>query len=56
LLDAGAQLAEVIRERHAARGILLPPGAHQALAGDAGARYGTGKRGHDRARQSARRG
>jgi hypothetical protein len=41
---AVAQFAEVIRERHAALGVRLPRGAHEALADDAGARDGTGKR------------
>jgi hypothetical protein len=40
----------VIQERHAAFGVLLPPGVREALADDAGARDGTGKRGHDRVR------
>ena len=46
--DLRAQLTEVIDERHAALGVLLPPGMHEALADDAGAREGTGTRGHDR--------
>jgi hypothetical protein len=54
--DAVAQLTEVIHERHAAVAVLLPLGVHEAIADDAGARDGTGKAGHDRGRQSARRG
>jgi hypothetical protein len=54
--DTVSQLAEVIQERHAAFGVLLPLGVHEALADDAGARDGTGKLGHDGVRQSAGRG
>ena len=46
--DAVAQLTDVIHERHAAFGVLLPLGVHEALADDAGARDGSGKLGHDR--------
>jgi hypothetical protein len=54
--DAVAQLADVIGEWHAAVGVRLQLGVREALADDAGARDGTGKLGHDRVRQSARRG
>jgi hypothetical protein len=48
--DAVAQLTDVFQERHAALGVLLPLGVHEAVADDAGARDGTGKLGHDRVR------
>ena len=42
LYDPVAQLTEVIDERHPAVRTLLPPGAQEALADDAGAPQGTG--------------
>jgi hypothetical protein len=46
--DAVAQLTDVIHQRHAAFGVLLPLGVHEVLTDDAGAGDGTGKLGHDR--------
>jgi hypothetical protein len=43
-----AQLAQVIQQQHAAVGILLPPGVHEALADDAGTVDGRGEFRHDR--------
>ena len=45
---AVAQLAEVIHERHAALGLLLPLRVHEALADNAGTRDSTGEFRHDR--------
>src|SRR5580700_11933915 len=49
--DPVAQLTEVIDERHPAVRVLLPPGAHETLADDAGALKGTGWSRHDRSRR-----
>ena len=46
--DAVAQLTEVIHERHAALGVLLPLRLHEALADNAGTRDGTWEFRHDR--------
>ena len=45
---AVAQLPEVIHQRHAALGVLLPLRAHERLADDAGALDGAGQFSHDR--------
>ena len=46
--DAVAQFTDVIHERHAAFGVLLPLRVHEAFSDDAGARDGTRKLSHDR--------